>query len=195
MKFATIAAAVLSLASVAAAQNKIAVIHIQQAMVTTDEGQKAATGLQAKFEPRKKELEEKQRQLQQKQAELSKGSNTMAEAKRLSLTRDIDSMTKSLQRDSQDAQDEFEQEQNRILGDLGQKMMVVIDKYAKDNGYAVVIDVSSQQTPVLWAASSVDITKDIVDLYNKNSPGAPAAAAPAATPKPAAPAPKPAPKK
>ncbi len=193
MKFAAAAIAVVSLASVAVAQNKIAVIHIQQAMVSTNEGQKAATELQAKFEPRKKGLEEKQRELQQLQAELSKGSNTMADAKRVSLTRDIDSKTKSLQRDSQDAQDEFEQEQNRLLGDLGQKMMVVIDKYAKDNGYAIVVDVSSQQTPVLWAASSVDITKDIVDLYNKNSP---AAAAPAAaTPKPAAPAPKPAPKK
>jgi outer membrane protein len=81
--------------------------------------------------------------------------------------------------------------------------MQVIDKYAKDNGYTLVLDVSSQQTPVLYASNTIDITKDIIDLYDKNSPPA-ASAAPAsgivkppATPpaaRPAVPAsPKPAP--
>jgi outer membrane protein len=168
----------------AAAQQpaKIAVIHIQQALIGTKEGQKAATELQSRFQPREKSLEGKQREIQQKQAELSKGSNTMAETRRVSLTREIDALTKSLQRESQDTQDEFEQEKNRVLNDLGQKMMVVIGKYAQDNGFALVIDVSSQQTPVLWAANNVNITEEIVALYDKSA-AAPAAPNP---PKPAA---------
>jgi outer membrane protein len=50
----------------------------------------------------------------------------------------------------------------------------------------VVLDVSNPQTPVLWAASAVDITNDIVKLYDQAYPGT--AAAPAAKPaaKPAA---------
>jgi len=151
--------------------NKIAVISIQQAIVTTKDGQKAANELTSRFEPRQKALEAKQSDIGQLQNELSKGSNTMAEAKRVSLTREIDAKTKSLQRDTQDAREEFEQEQNKILNDLGQRMMVIIDKYAKDNGYAVVIDISpQQQSPILWAANGIDITKEIIDLYDKNSP-------------------------
>ena len=175
----------------APAPAKIATIHIQNAMVGTKEGQKAAAGLQARVEPRRKEIEAKQAEITAKQAEVNKSRNTMAEAKLASLQRDIDSLTKSLQRDSQDAQEELQQEQDKVLNELGQKMMVVIDKYARDNGFAIVVDTSAQQSPLLWAANGLDITKEIVDLYDKNAPvaGAPAAAAPApAAPKKAAPA-------
>jgi outer membrane protein len=57
--------------------------------------------------------------------------------------------------------------------------MAVIDKYATDNGFAIIIDVSSQQSPVLYAATSIDITREVVGLYDKNAPGAAPAAAPA----------------
>ena len=56
---------------------------------------------------------------------------------------------------------------------------------------ALVLDVSNPQTPVLWAAPSIDITTDIVKLYDQANPGtgaAPATAKPA-TPGTAAPRP------
>ena len=49
-----------------------------------------------------------------------------------------------------------------------------------------MVDVSNPQTPVLYASPSIDITKEIVELYDKS---AAAMSAPAAAPKaPAAPA-------
>jgi len=65
--------------------------------------------------------------------------------------------------------------------------MAVIDKYARDNGYNLILDVSSPQTPVLYISSGIDITQDVVGLYDKAAPaaaGAPAAAKPAAPPAP-----------
>ena len=59
---------------------------------------------------------------------------------------------------------------------LGGKMMNVLEAYAKNNGYAVVLDVSNPQTtPVLWASEATNITKPVVDAYNAQSPAAPAA--------------------
>ena len=81
------------------------------------------------------------------------------------------------------------------MQELGGKMMAVLEKYATQNGFAVVLDVSNPQTPVLWAASAVDITNDIVKLYDQAYPGTaaapaakPAAQTPAARPPAAAPA-------
>ena len=171
--------------------SKVGIIHIQNAIISTKDGQKAAQELQTKFDPKRKSLEAKQGEIASLQQELSKGSNTMAEAKRLSLTRDIDQKTKSLNRDSEDAQAEFDQEKNKVLNELGGRLMVIIEKYAKDNGYSLILDVSSPETPVLYAANGVDVTKDIVDLYDKNAPPAAGApAAPAAKPPAAAPAKK-----
>src|SRR5579863_4242429 len=86
----------------------------------------------------------------------------------------------------EDAQAEYDQEQRKVLDGLGQKMMQVIDKYAATNGYSVILDVSNPQTPVLYASNAVDITKDIIELYDKAAASAPAAPASA---KPTAPAP------
>lgn len=170
---------------------KVGIIHIQNAIISTKDGQQAAAELQNRFDPKRKELEKKQSEIQALQEQLRRGANTLSEEARQKLMREIDSKTRSLNRETEDAQAEFDQEQQKILQELGERLMQVIDKYARDNGFALILDVSSPQTPVLYAANSIDITQAIVELYDKNSPSA-TQAKPAATPaaKPAAP-PKP----
>jgi outer membrane protein len=173
---------------------KVGIIHIQNAIISTKDVQKAAAELTTRFAPKKTDLEKKQSTIAQLQDQLRKGSNTMSEEAKQKLMREIDQNTKSLNRESEDAQAELDQEQNKIMQELGQRIMAVIDKYAKDNGYALILDVSSQQTPVLYATNSIDITQDIIALYDKNAPAsssaAPATQPPAAA-KPAAAPPKP----
>jgi outer membrane protein len=185
--------------------SKIAVIAIQQAIVATKDGQKAAAELDSKAGPKKKELDQKQSDINSLQEQLTKGQNTLSEGTKNDIYKNIETKKKSLQRDFEDAQAEMEQEQQKLLQGLGQKMMAVIERYAKDNGFTLVVDVSNPQTPVLYASPSIDITKDIIELYDKSAaqmtaPAKPAAsgasnpAAPAARPPAAAPtmpAPKP----
>jgi outer membrane protein len=163
----------------AQAPSKVGIINIQSAIVSTKDGQKAVGELQTRFfAPKKAELDKRQGEIQQAQEQLNRGSNTMAEEARQKLMRDIDQKTKALNRATEDAQAELDQEQQKIMQDLGQKMMAVIDKYAKDNGYVMILDVSAPNTPVLYAANTIDITADIIALYDKNPP-MPGAAPPA----------------
>ncbi|HLX42830.1 MAG TPA: OmpH family outer membrane protein [Bryobacteraceae bacterium] len=173
---------------------KIGIIEIQNALVSTKDGQKAMVEFQTKLEPRKKELEKKAADIRELQDKLQRGGAAMAETAKQDLTRQIDQKTKLYNRDMQDAQDEADQEQRKIIDELSGKLTPVIDRYAQANGFAVILDVSSPQTPVMYASASVNITKDIIDMYDKTMPGT-AGPKPATTsaPKPAAPpAPKPA---
>ena len=187
----------LSVAVFASAQSqpgKVGVISIQQAIIGTKDGQKAAAELQSKADPKRKEIQSKQSEVESMKEQLQKGENTLSEAAKQELVRNIDVKTKSLNRDMEDANAELNEEQQKVLQQLGQKMMVIIDKYAKDNGYSIILDVSSQQTPVLYASNGIDITRDIIALYDKNA-DAPATGAtttphPPATSHPAAPATK-----
>ena len=176
-------------------QNKVGIIAFQNAIISTKDGQKAAADLTAKMSPKKSELEKKQSTIAQLQDQLRKGSNTMSEEAKQKLMREIDQNTKSFNRQTEDAQAELDQEQNKIMQELGQRLIAVIDKYAKENGYALIVDVSSQQTPVIYAANSIDITQDIIALYDKNAPSASTSNKPATPPpaaaKPAAAPPKP----
>jgi len=190
-------------AAASAPPTKVAVIQIQAALAATKEGQKAAADLEVKLSPRKKDLDGKQAEIKDLQERLQRGGNTLSDSAKEDLTRNIDTKTKSYNRELEDAQAELEQEQQKVVGTLGQKMMAVIDKYAQQNGFAIVLDVSSQNTPVLYASNTVDITKEVIDLYDKTvftptaapatSGGAAARPAPpAARPAPATAAPKPA---
>ena len=184
------------------APTKVGVIQIQAALAATKEGQKAAAELETKLAPRKKELEGKQSEIKDLQDRLAKGGNTLSDSAKEDLTRNIDTKTKSYNRQLEDAQAALEQEQQKLVNVLGQKMMAVIDKFAQQNGFAIVLDVSNQNTPVLYASNTVDITKEVIDLYDKTvftatpaaaRPAAPAASKPAAAPTPAAPKPAAAP--
>jgi outer membrane protein len=175
-----------------AAPTKVAVIQVQTAILSTKDGQKAAAELQAKFAPKKGELDKKQADIQAMQDQLKKGQATMSEDARTKLMRDIDTANTRLQRETQDAQTDLDEEQSKVMQSLGGKMMAVVEKYAQQNGIAMVIDVSNPQTPVLWAAQAIDITQEIVKLYDQANPVAAGGAA-AAPPRPAAPAPAPAP--
>ena len=186
MKSSLLLAGIVALAASAFAQpTKVGIINIQNAIVSTVDGQKAIKSLEEKSAPRRKDLEAKQSSISALQNQLKTSSNTASEETKRKLAGEIDAKTKSFNRDVEDAQAEAEADQAKLLNEIGGKMMAVIDKYATDHGYALVIDVSAQQSPVLYASNSVDITRDIVGLYDKNAPIAAGTAAPgkpAATP-------------
>lgn len=181
------AAGVLSLTLAGYAQQpqpgKVGIISVQGAIVGTKDGQKASQELTAKFSPKQKEFEARQNEINQLQDQLNKGGTLMAEEKRNQLAREIDEKKKRLERDTQDAQEELNNEQQRVLQSLGQRMLAVVEKYAKDNGYSMILDVSSPNTPVLWSSTAIDITQDIISLYDKTTAnGAPATPTSPATP-------------
>ncbi len=187
------AAACVCLAMGASAQQtavKVGTISVQGAIIGTKDGQKASQELESKVQPKRKDFETRQNELAQLQDQLNKGGAVMNDEKRNQLTRDVDEKKKRLERDMQDANESLQAEQQRVLQGLGQRVMAVIEKYAKDNGYTMILDTSNPNTPILWASSGVDITQDIVQLYDKTSSNGGPAATPGVTPKTGGAAPK-----
>jgi outer membrane protein len=174
-----------------APSSKPGVINFQAAIVATKDGQKAATDLDAKFAPRRKELEQRQNELNGLQDQLAKGQNTLSESAKADLFKNIEAKKKVLQRDFEDTKEEWELEQQKLIQQIAQKMSAVIDRYAKDHALALVVDVSNPQSPVLYASPTIEITKDIIELYDQSAPAMtnPAPAKPGATPGTAAPKP------
>ncbi len=152
---------------------KVAIIAIQQAIMATKEGAAAGAAINAKYEPKKADFEKRQRDIQALQDQMKKGSATMSDDAKAKIERDIDGKTKALQRDTQDTSADYEEEMGKVYQEMGNKMLQIIQQYSYQNGYAVVLDVSNQQTPVIWAAPSANITADIIKLYDQAHPGLP----------------------
>jgi outer membrane protein len=197
-----LAVPMLALAALAHAQapvtTKVGVIQVQAALAATKDGQAALDALDKRlYQPRRKEIEGKQTEVKDLQEKLQRGGNTMSQAAKDDLQRQIDQKSKNLNRDMQDAEDEIQGEQNKVVQELLAKMGPLVEKYAADNGFSLIVDVSNPNSGVFWAASGIDITQAVVDLYDKTAPTAapakPGAVKPGVTPvKPAVATPKPA---
>lgn len=174
-----------------AANTKIAIINIQDAITRTQEGQKMAKDLQGKYGPTKDKLDRLQNEIRSLRDQLSRGANTMSDEARNKLGRELQNKERDLQRDTEDAQLEFNQAQQTAFTDISGKLMTVIDKYAKANSFAIVLDVSSPQSPVLYAVNEILITNNIIELYDKEHPVASASSSSGSPSSP--PAAKPAP--
>jgi outer membrane protein len=173
----------------------VGVIDVRRALQNTAEGKQVAAELSAKYQPRQAELENLNRQLTDLQQRLTAGQDKLSDDEMNRLRREGQRVSTQLDRKRNEYQEDLNNEQSDILDRLGHKLMDVVDRYARENGYTVVLDVSAQNTPVVYSSSQVDITQDIVRVYDQTYPVKAATAAPAqprpAQPHPAAPQQKP----
>lgn len=188
------AAAQTAATSAPAAAPKVAVIEFQAAVTSTNEFQRDFGDLQKKFEPQRTQLKALGDEVDSLTKQLQTQADKLSDAERASKAKTIDDKKKQAQRVAEDAQNDYQSAMQETFGKVASKVDELLNTYAKDQGFTLVIDATEQQQQpptVLYAAPSSNITKAIVDAYNVKS-GVPApppsAPAPAATsPKPAAP--------
>ncbi|MGB7436208.1 MAG: OmpH family outer membrane protein [Candidatus Acidiferrum sp.] len=179
-----------------ASTGKIAVINVRQAIVTTAEGKQASTELQTQFTPRQTELENLNKQINDLRNRLSAGSVTLSDDEKGRLTVQGQRLTQQLDRKQNELNEDVQAAQADVVDRIGRKMMDVLDRYSRENGLVAVLDSSAQNTPILFASTNIDITQEIIKLYDQAYPvksaGASTPAARPAASKPAtAPASKP----
>src|SRR6201998_4463803 len=171
---------------------KVGVINVQVAITSTSEGKQAAAELQSQFAPRQSELDNLRRQVEDIQTRLRTGASTLGDDEKARIAREGDPLSRQFQRKKQDSQDDFNEAQREIVDRIGRKMIDVLDKYSKEQGYGVIFDTSAQHTPVVYAANQIDVTQEIIRLYDQNYPVKAGAAKSSAPPRSAAPKPAPA---
>ena len=162
-------ASTLSAQAATTPATKIGVINLQAVIVNTREGQKASQQLQQTYSSRQKDFQARSDELVKLNDQLKTGGALLSDEKRNELTADIAEKKRRLDRDIQDAQADLNQQQQQVLNGMEQKLRPLIDKYAKDNNFALILDVG-QSSPVVFAAPVIDCTKDVIDLYDRAHP-------------------------
>ena len=178
---------------------KIALVAFEQAVFATNEGQKAVQDIQTKYKPKKDQIDTLSHEVDTLKKQLQSAPATLSDADRATKMKEIDAKEKRLNHDAEDAQTAYNTDLQEAYGKVASKVSTTLKKYVSDNGYTLLLDVSSQQSNVMWANQSTDVTQAVVTAYNASSgvaapvPAAPSATAPAAArPRPATTAPKPA---
>jgi len=170
--------------------SKVGVINIRQAIVTTAEGKQASAELQSQFAPKQNELEGLNKQINDLRQRLQAGQTTLSDEEKQRLTVQGQRLAARFERQNTELQEDVNQAQADVVDKIGRKMMDVLDRYARENGYVAIFDSSAQNTPILYASTNIDVTQEIIKLYDQAYPIK--GSAPAAATKPASTTPKPA---
>jgi outer membrane protein len=169
----------------AQSSGKIGVVNLQEAILSTAEGKKAMADLQKKYQPRQQEVQKLQQTIQAANDQLQRQAATLSDEEQRRLGRDLEDKQKLLKRTTEDAQADIATDRDELFRRMAQKMVKQIDDYARQNGFVLVI--GSDQVPIYYAAKEVDLTEEVVKLYDTANPtDAPTSGGPAA-PRPAAP--------
>jgi outer membrane protein len=177
--FAQAAAPAASAAAVpVTGATKIAVINFQAAVGATNEGQRNLSEVQKKYEPKQTQLKSENDEIESLKKQLQAAGDKLSDAERQTRMKTIDDKEKALQRSVEDAQNDYQQDMQQTFAQLAEKVYAVVQSYATQNGFGVVLDTATsqqQQPTVLWASQGTDITRAVIDAYNTKS-GIPAPA-------------------
>jgi outer membrane protein len=119
------------------------------------------------------------------QSRLANNHGTLSDDEAGRLQRQGELLTRQFQRKQDDLNEEVNAAQSDVVDNIGRKMLDVLDRYARENGYTLVLDTSAQGTPVVYSSSQIDVTQEIIRLYDQTYPikaGADSSAAPAGKP-------------
>ncbi len=173
---------------------KIGVINIQEAIATTAEGKKALAEIQKKYQPQQQELQRQQQEINALQDQLQRQSTTLSEEEQRRLSRELEEKQKSFKRKSEDVNADYQGETQEAVQRIGQKMVRLMNEYAQQNGYLLIME-AGPQMPIYYVAPQINLTAEIVKRYDAanpagtlETPGAGSSTVP--PPRPAAPASK-----
>ena len=153
---------------------KIAIIDVQAVIVNTNEGQRAFGEINKKYEPQKNKIETEGAEIQNLQKQVQALPANTSDEERANRLKTIDTKEKQLQRDSEDAQNSYNNDMNEAAAKMYQKIGQAAVKYAQENGFTMMLNVGGNQqaqalNPVLWWQPTTDITQAVVNAYNASS--------------------------
>ena len=148
---------------------KIGLVAFEQAVFATNEGQRAVQEIQEKYKPRKAQIDATSQEVDSLKKQLQSAPATLSDDERATRLRTIDTKEKQLNRDAEDAQTAYNADLQEAYGKVAAKVSVTLKKYVADNGYTLLLDVSGQQSNVMWAVPNTDVTQAVVTAYNTSS--------------------------
>jgi outer membrane protein len=140
----------------------VVVVDFERAVVESQQGKKASEKFNATLQAKQGEIEKRQKELDDQQKKLQNGARTLSDQAKGDLQKDIDRRTRELQRLNEDAQKELQGLRDELLRPIAERATAVLQAMAAEKGYTLVVDVSNQESIVLYVSEKSEITAELI---------------------------------
>jgi|GEM_PF-227229 len=166
------AAVVLTLAasSVARAELKLGYVDLQRALQEVEEGRAAKARLQSMLESKQKEIDREQEGLRKEKELLDKQATAMSEETRVQKQNDLQKKVVELTQKWEKGRQDMGAKERSELQAIFAKMDPIIATLAQREGMTMVFE--KTDSGLVFAPPSLDLTNELVRLYNDQYKGA-----------------------
>lgn len=155
----------LSLTTAAQAENKIALVDMQKALVEVKDGKKLQSEIEKEGKSQKAKFDKKREEIEKMGSELEKQQIVLSPEALQGKRKDLQAKIKTFQEEMVVAQREIQKNKFEKAKEIHDKLNRVVSHLAKENGYNLVIDNSARIVLVNDGAN--DITDEVISTYNK----------------------------
>ena len=148
---------------------KIGVIDLRQAIVSSTEGKQLNAEMESQFASRQNDLETLDKRINDLRQRLAAGQ-TVSDEDRNRLTQQGQRLAAQYERKSKELIEDLQSAQDEAMDRIGHKMVAVVDRYAREKGFTAVFDSSAGHSSVIYKSNSVDLTQDVIRLYDREYP-------------------------
>ena len=149
------------------AQTKFGYIDSQAFLESLPEAQAVQKALQAKGDEYQKNLKAMQDELERKAKDYDAQKATMSTTKQEETEKQLQDMYTKIQQTAQDNQKAFNDEQQKQLGPILDKVRTAIQNVAKAGKYVYIMEKSAGQPIYINEALSDDVSSQVKTEYNK----------------------------
>jgi outer membrane protein len=158
----------------AQADVKIGVVDYQRAVLEVDEGKAARARLEQMKNSKQKEFDKAQEALAKEGDTLQKQAPTMTDTVRAQRGTEYQKKVVELRQAVAKGEAELGQSQRDAFGPIEERMQGIVNDVAQQEGFTIVLI----KQAVASATPSLDVTNQVIRLYNDKYPGAKTSPAP-----------------
>jgi outer membrane protein len=160
---------------------KIAFMNFSMVLEGTEEAQVEISNVRSFMDQKQAGFDSQSRELEQLRQQFTAQERTLNVQTRAEMQASINEKQRQLQRFQEDTQLEINKMRDGLFARLSTKIQPLIDEYAREKGIAAIFFLDQIQG---YFNPALDVTQEIIRIYNDRFPvaGAPAAATPPPTP-------------
>jgi len=159
---ATLVCGTTAFAQDAPTAQRIGVVDLQRALNTVEEGVSARTRLEADLEARAAEFQAAEEALRTEVAEFQAAAPMLEQDAAMQTYQDLQERAMALQAQYEEHQMSIAEAEAEATADIAERMIVVVDEIAEEQGYTMVLDRGS-----VVFASGDDLTDELIRRYNE----------------------------
>ncbi len=148
-----------------AADFKIGMVDVKEALFTVDAGKKAKAQLDKELETKQKALEKQQAAIQKEAEAFEKNAGIMNETARAAKQTEIQKKIAEFQKAYQASTMEMQNREREVTKPIIDQLKSIVDGMGKAQGYHLIVEKS--EGAVLYAQNATDLTKAVIEAFNK----------------------------